>query len=319
MAALTLSNLLFNLHAWGCTMNEAIDDVLCCPDCRSCRTSLQKCEGCGRVFELEDQRPKLMPSGGGSVRFEWPASAFDPTAIPDKEILQFPPSHGQHGGGVYHLDAAHEVCLTGLAPGQRVLEIGCGGGQMRTWIRERGLRYVGVDVAVDRVHDWLRTHGGPDLLCDAHVLPFQDASFDVVYASAVWEHLAFPHVAAKEAARVLKPGGLCLGSASFLEPWHDASYYHMTPYGVFMTLTLAGLRPERIWPEAKWSGFRAMLDMGNKATRPLRSLSSLIYGWYLAPKAAQAWLRQKRRPTTDDLLQPIAEMAGAIAWIARKP
>lgn len=300
-------------------MTSAIDGLLCCPDCRSLQVSLERCDACGRLFEREDQRPKLMPSGGGSVCFDWPASAFSPAIIPDAEILQFPPNHGQAKGAIYHLDAAHEACLSRLPKGQRVLEVGCGGGQMRTFMRDRGLSYVGVDVAVDRVHDWLRSHGGPDLLCDAHVLPFRNEAFDVVYASAVWEHLAFPQLAAREAARVLKPGGLCLGSASFLEPWHDASYYHMTPYGVFMTLKLAGLEPVNIWPEARWSGFRAMLEMGNKATRPLRGLSALIYGWYLAPKVAQAWLRNKRRPTTDELLQPIAQMSGAIAWIARKP
>lgn len=300
-------------------MTSAIDGLLSCPDCRSQQLSLQRCDACGRQFQLEDQRPNLMPRGGGSVRFDWPAAAFSPTIIPDAEILQFPPVHGQAKGIVYHLDAAHEACFDRLSQGKRVLEIGCGGGQMRTFMRDRGLAYVGVDVAVDRVHDWLRSHGGPDLLCDAHVLPFRDESFDVVYASAVWEHLAFPQLAAKEAARVLKPGGLCLGSASFLEPWHDASYYHMTPYGVFMTLTLAGLKPIKIWPEARWSGFRAMLEMGNKATRPLRGLSALIYGWYLAPKFVQAWLRNKRRPRSNELLEPIAQMAGAIAWIAQKP
>lgn len=299
-------------------MISACDGLLSCPDCRADLAAPRRCDACGREFVQEDERPNLMPRGGGTVRFEWHAQAFNPAIIPDVEILRFPPAHGQPRDGIYHLDRAHEAALKDLPAGSTVLEIGCGGGQMRKWMGERGIRYVGVDVAVDRVHDWLRSHGGPDILCDAHVLPFRDGSFDAVYASAVWEHLAFPQLAAKEAARVLKPGGVCLGSASFLEPWHDASYYHMTPYGVFMTLSLAGFRAIQIWPETKWSGFRAMLEMGNKATRAIRGLSWLIYGWYLAPKAAQAWLRRGRKPDEQALLHPIAEMAGAIAWIARK-
>lgn len=261
----------------------------------------------------------MMPTAGGTVHFSWPAQAFNPATIPDADILTYPPTSGQPKGGVYHLDRGHEACLAGLPAGSTVLEIGCGGGQMRKWMEERGLRYIGVDVAVDRVHDWLRTYGGPNLLCDAHALPFRDDVFDAVYATAVWEHLAFPQLAAKETARVLRPGGLFLGSASFLEPWHDASYYHMTPYGTYMTLSLAGFKPVQIWPETRWSGFRAILDMGNKATRAVRGLSWLMYGWYLAPKAVQAWLRNRRKPNQQALVLPIAQVAGAIAWIARKP
>ncbi|MCK8782483.1 class I SAM-dependent methyltransferase [Rhizobium sp. NTR19] len=300
-------------------MISVADDRLACPDCRGNLSSLEQCEECGRQFAQEDGRPKLMPLAGGTVNFSWPAGSLTPAAISEAEILRFPPRRGQSRRGIYHLDRAHEDRLSDVPAGSKVLEIGCGGAQMRRWMKERGIHYIGVDVAVDRVHDWLQMHGGPDLLCDAHVLPFQDETFDVVYASAVWEHLAFPQLASKEVARVLKPGGLCLGSASFLEPWHDSSYYHMTPYGIFMTLSLAGLSPIQIWPETKWPGFRAMLEMGNKATRLVGGLCWLIYGWYLAPKAAQVWLHERRRPDEQALMHPIAQIAGAVAWVARKP
>jgi SAM-dependent methyltransferase len=296
----------------------ATADLLACPDCATPLDGTAGCGGCGRQFGQQDGRPVLMPTRARRLAFTLPPEGTNPGAIPSG-VLRYPPRHGQPRGGTYHLDRAHEDVLTALPKGALVVETGCGGGQMRAWVTARGLRYLGTDVATTRVHDWLQAHGGPDVLCDAHALPLRDGVADAVYAAAVWEHLAFPAAAAQEAARVLRPGGWCLGSMSFLEPWHDESYAHMTPWGVWSTLRLGGLDPVAIWPEERWSGFRALLEMGNKATRPLRPLAALMNAWYRAPKAAQHWWRSRRRPTPQDLIRPIATMAGAVAWIARKP
>jgi len=190
---------------------------------------------------------------------------------------------------------------------------------MRDWLRSRGLTYVGTDVSTDRVHDWLTAFGGPDVLCDAHALPVRDNSVDAVYAAAVWEHLAFPQMAAREVARVLRPGGYFLGSASFLEPWHDESYYHMTPNGTHTTLRLAGLEILYVWPEVKWPGFVALLEMGNKATRPIRWLGRLMNAYYLFPKQMKLFVKMRTWPDRDRLFETRGKMAGAIAWIARRP
>jgi SAM-dependent methyltransferase len=49
-----------------------------------------------------------------------------------------------------------------------------------------------------------------DVVVDAHKLEltFGPESFDLVWASSVFEHLEFPWVAAKQIGRVLKPGGM---------------------------------------------------------------------------------------------------------------
>lgn len=292
--------------------------LFACCDCGAELEEFARCTACGRTFALRDGRPALFPEQPRDAVWRIPVAAFDPGAIPRDRTYRYPDRSGQEASGVYHLDRAHEDVLNGLPKGSLVLEIGCGGGQMRKWVKDRGLDYLGTDVSVERVHDWLAQHGGPDILCDAHALPIRSNSVDAVYAVAVWEHLAFPQLAAQEVRRVLKPGGYFLGSASFLEPWHDESYYHMTPNGTHMTLQLAGLDVLFIWPEVNWPGFRAMLVMGNKATRPLAWLGRLMNRFYLFPKQVQFFLGNRRWPGLDDLHTVRSTMAGAIAWIARK-
>ncbi|MFN3936465.1 MAG: class I SAM-dependent methyltransferase [Gemmobacter sp.] len=290
--------------------------ALICPDCRAALDGAVSCAACGLAFDEVGGRLAVLARRPRSVLVDYdPAAATDPP----RRVMRFPSPAGQPADGVHHLDRAHAEVLRSLPEGSRMLEVGCGGGQMRSWASARGLDYTGTDISLTRVPETLRRHGGPDFLCDAHALPFTDAVFDAVYSVAVWEHLGAPQLAAAEAQRVLKPGGWMVGSMSFLEPWHDASLFHMTPGGVFRTLSGAGLEPLAVWPEFAWPGFRAMLSMGNKATRPLAVFGMALYGWYLAPKVAQFVLRNRRLPARDDLYDPVARVAGAIAWIARKP
>jgi hypothetical protein len=70
-------------------------------------------------------------------------------------------------------------------------------------------------------------------ICDAHDLPFPDASFDVVLAEAVLEHVCDPHRCVEEVRRVLKPGGLVWAVTPFLQPVHMGAYdfTRFTPLG----------------------------------------------------------------------------------------
>lgn len=100
--------------------------------------------------------------------------------------------------------AAHY--LTGA---ERVLDIGCGEGQVARLAVERGARLVvGIDptraqieVARDRAGGPLYGRSGAD------GLPFRDASFDTVVACLVFEHIEAVDRAIAEVARVLRPGG----------------------------------------------------------------------------------------------------------------
>ncbi len=65
---------------------------------------------------------------------------------------------------------------------------------------------------------------GIDAVADAHDLPFDDASFDLVVAVAVLEHVADPQRVVAEIWRVLKPDGLVYANTPFLQPVHMAAY-----------------------------------------------------------------------------------------------
>ncbi|MDZ4772832.1 MAG: methyltransferase domain-containing protein [Planctomycetota bacterium] len=62
------------------------------------------------------------------------------------------------------------------------------------------------------------------LVCDAHDLPFADASIDGVIAQAVLEHVADPYRVTSEIHRVLKPRGLVYAETPFLQPAHSTPY-----------------------------------------------------------------------------------------------
>ncbi len=99
-------------------------------------------------------------------------------------------------------------------PRLRTLEMGCADGRMLercaslgaevsgTTYREAGEDYVRRREHPESIAD--RITGGVDL---NRGLPFEDASFDLVYSIEVIEHVESHHRFIAEAARVLKPGG----------------------------------------------------------------------------------------------------------------
>jgi SAM-dependent methyltransferase len=103
--------------------------------------------------------------------------------------------------------------LLELRPGDRVLDMGCGGGRHAFEAARRGGVVTAVDLDLGELKQ-VRDITGADpsvyvttANCDALRLPFPDGTFDRIIASEVMEHIPDDAGAARELMRVLRPGG----------------------------------------------------------------------------------------------------------------
>ena len=120
--------------------------------------------------------------------------------------------------------------LAALCPGQRLLDVGCGPGTITIDLAARVApgSVVGLDRSqrvVEVARDAARSAGATNVafqVGDVYALPFDDASFDVVHAHQVLQHLTDPVAALRELRRVTRPGGLVAV--------RDADYSAMTWY-----------------------------------------------------------------------------------------
>jgi ubiquinone/menaquinone biosynthesis C-methylase UbiE len=97
--------------------------------------------------------------------------------------------------------------------GRTLLEVGCGIGTDLVRFAQNGALVTGVDLsstAIDLAQRNFAQHGvtAVDLrVANAEALPFDDASFDVVYGHGVVQYTADAPRLIRECHRVLKPGG----------------------------------------------------------------------------------------------------------------
>jgi ubiquinone/menaquinone biosynthesis C-methylase UbiE len=96
-----------------------------------------------------------------------------------------------------------------LRPTDALLDVGCGTGTALFELAGSVARAVGVDLSEEMLEvARSRTRPGVELLhADATALPFEDATFDAYRAERIYQHLADPLAALREARRVLAPGG----------------------------------------------------------------------------------------------------------------
>ena len=99
-----------------------------------------------------------------------------------------------------------------VRPGSRLLDVGCGSGQLALIAARNGVDATGVDIAenlIERARERARVEGLSARFheADAEDLPFADAAFDVVTSLAGAMFAPRPEVVAEEILRVCRPGG----------------------------------------------------------------------------------------------------------------
>ncbi len=103
--------------------------------------------------------------------------------------------------------------ILGLVPrGTRVLDIGCGIGEIVAQLREaRQCECAGMDISAAAIRK-LRLAGMEGKVAALPKVPFEAGSFDVVLCTETLEHVTNAKASIAEIRRVLKPGGLFLAS-----------------------------------------------------------------------------------------------------------
>jgi len=102
-----------------------------------------------------------------------------------------------------------------VAPGERLLDVACGAGQLAIPAARRGIEATGVDIATNLVES-ARGRAATEMLDavfdegDAESLPYEDASFDTVASLFGAMFAPQPDRAAAELMRVCRPGGRIL-------------------------------------------------------------------------------------------------------------
>ena len=113
------------------------------------------------------------------------------------------------------LDRWLERFLPGLGDGARLLDIGCGTGHQMAALRARGFEVTGVDGSAEMLAHARANNPEAELYeADVARLPLPDESFDIVLCVEVLRYLESPELAVAEMARVLRPGGVALATAT---------------------------------------------------------------------------------------------------------
>ena len=103
------------------------------------------------------------------------------------------------------------LIVSAVGRGKRVLDLGCRSGALTRHFLE-GNSVVGLDVDPAALEKAAALGIEPVQANVEEPLPFEDASFDVVVAGELFEHLQFPDALVREVRRVLRPGGVLAGS-----------------------------------------------------------------------------------------------------------
>jgi ubiquinone/menaquinone biosynthesis C-methylase UbiE len=160
-----------------------------------------------------------------------------------------------------------------IPAGEKILEIGCGGGRCTMALAQRGYLVQAMDSVTGMLNSTQQhaVEAGVSSsivtsLGDAHTLAFPEEAFGLVLAIGVIPYLHSPQRALREMTRVLKPGGFLLITAgnrwsltNILDPWLSPPLQPVKR--ILRTLLRRSRMPES---ESKWPPMRSdslrMLD-----------------------------------------------------------
>jgi SAM-dependent methyltransferase len=176
-----------------------------CPECRGTivrsvdSVDGLRCQVCGRAYRAP----------GGEYLDLRPADQFAEQTKYLDEALHADARHERVSPPLLGSKIRNDMLRAFLrpAPGDLVVDLGCGSGRALVWNRDLGAEMIGIDISPFFSEDARRDV--PLLLGDLRRLPFADGTFTKAWSLDVLEHLSPDALKGMltEANRVLAPGG----------------------------------------------------------------------------------------------------------------
>ncbi|HVT03855.1 MAG TPA: methyltransferase domain-containing protein [Thermoanaerobaculia bacterium] len=183
-------------------------ELLACPACEGALSEEWSCRGCGARYEAPDGIPNLRVASGPrteAVRRFYEQAPFP--GYPPRDSLEWLRARAERSAFARLLDRA-------IPHDARVLDLGCGTGQMSLYLARPGR----VVIAADLTRASLRLgaaaarrfglEGVQFIETDLHKPGLRRDSFDVVYSSGVLHHTPDPRSAFARLAKLARPGGM---------------------------------------------------------------------------------------------------------------
>jgi SAM-dependent methyltransferase len=293
--------------------SDTLKRIVVCPACWAAldaEPDALSCAACQVIYPVTAGQPDLRPRRmvERSLSFQIapltpdPSGRCAPLPAGPWPPVRYPRNGAFQGGN--RLSRTLSTHLPPAGPNDVLFDLGCGDTQVGAHLaRQRGYEYVGGDIY------------GRDAsaLVDAHALPFASESIAACCTFAVLEHVRVPQLVAAELRRVLRPGGVLIGSVAFLEPYHAGSHFHHTHLGTHEALSVAGFEQIQVEANADWRASDALYGMYTARGIP--------FGRYLRPlfRPTLRLLTRSTRWTTRRQPDELLLMTAGYRFVARRP
>ena len=214
-----------------------------------------------------------------------------------------------------------------LTPGMRLLDVGCGPGNLALRLAEAVApgQLVGIDAEPSQIEiaqQLGKKSGNSNLtfqVADVASLPFEDASFDVVHCGGVLGYIPDTAEALAEMKRVLRPGGMIACRDLIV----DSCFAHpdlglmRRGWDMFADLVEADDGHPQMGKDMKThlkrAGFSDIEMSGSfdfhNTPKEIELFYGMVKGWFLSGDPAEAAV--KYGAATEDLLEQISEAVEA--------
>ncbi|MCJ7694951.1 MAG: class I SAM-dependent methyltransferase [Anaerolineaceae bacterium] len=229
-----------------------------------------------------------------------------------------PVSRASQADKIYRILEEH---LKENLEGKRILEIGCGSGEISVHLSKRSAFVWGIEIDPLALfkESYTESSNFALSLSDGRHLPFADESIDIIILPQVYEHIKEQKALISGMFRVLEPGGVCFFSGpnrwQIIEPHYFLPFLSWLPHklaDIYLRISGRG-KCFDVYPRSYWG-----------IKRLLRQFKVIDYTWHIIKEPEKYGLSSssliikvmKRLP--DSLLKLLRPVYTNYNWILVK-